>query len=38
MATTSASNSPRGRVKNKNMRRDPDVALSILEPDNPYVA
>ena len=29
-------NSARGRVKDKNMRRDPHVALSILDPDNPY--
>ena len=24
------------RLKNKNLRRDPRVALSILDPDNPY--
>ena len=29
-------NSARGRVKDANMRRDPRVALSILDPDNPY--
>jgi PPOX class probable F420-dependent enzyme len=29
-------NSARGRIKDKNMRRDPRVALSILDPDNPY--
>src|SRR2546427_10008500 len=29
-------NSARGRVKDKNMRREPRVALSILDPDNPY--
>ena len=29
-------NSAIGRVKDKNMRRDPRVALSILDPDNPY--
>ena len=29
-------NSAKGRVKDKNMRRDPRVALSILDPDNPY--
>ena len=29
-------NSARGRVKDRNMRRDPRVALSILDPDNPY--
>ena len=29
-------NSARGRVKDKNMRRDPRIALSILDPDNPY--
>ena len=29
-------NSAVGRLKDKNMRRDPRVALSILDPDNPY--
>src|SRR3989449_2786802 len=29
-------NSPRGPAKDKNMRREPRVALSILDPDNPY--
>jgi len=29
-------NSARGRVKDRNMRRDPRVALVILDPDNPY--
>src|SRR4051812_2602298 len=29
-------NSARGRVKDRNMRRDPRVALSIVDPDNPY--
>lgn len=29
-------NSARGRVKDKNMRRDPHVALAIQDPDNPY--
>ncbi len=29
-------NSARGRVKDRNMRRDPRVALSILDPDDPY--
>lgn len=29
-------NSARGRVKDKNLRRDGRVALSILDPDNPY--
>ena len=29
-------NSAHGRVKDRNMRRDPRVALSILDPDNPY--
>src|SRR5262245_14227215 len=28
-------NSARGRVKDKNMRRDPRVAISIQDPDNP---
>ncbi|HYA97069.1 MAG TPA: PPOX class F420-dependent oxidoreductase [Methylomirabilota bacterium] len=29
-------NSARGRVKDKNVRRDPRVALSISDPANPY--
>src|SRR5437870_5288652 len=29
-------NSARGRVKDRNMRRNPHVALSILDPDDPY--
>jgi PPOX class probable F420-dependent enzyme len=29
-------NSARGRQKDKNMERNPTVALSILDPDNPY--
>lgn len=29
-------NSARGRRKDKNMARNPAVALSILDPDNPY--
>ena len=29
-------NSAKGRVKDRNMRRDGRVALSILDPDNPY--
>ena len=29
-------NSAKGRVKDRNMRRDPHVALSIIDPDNPY--
>lgn len=29
-------NSARGRVKDRNMERDPRVALSILDPENPY--
>ena len=29
-------NSAKGRRKDGNMRRDPRVALSILDPDNPY--
>ena len=29
-------NSARGRVKDKNMERDPRVALSIIDPQNPY--
>jgi PPOX class probable F420-dependent enzyme len=29
-------NSALGRVKDRNMRRDPRVALSMQDPDNPY--
>jgi PPOX class probable F420-dependent enzyme len=29
-------NSATGRVKDRNLRRDKRVALSILDPDNPY--
>jgi PPOX class probable F420-dependent enzyme len=29
-------NSAKGRVKDRNMRRDPRVALSIVDPGNPY--
>jgi len=29
-------NSARGRMKDKNVRRDPRVALSIADPANPY--
>jgi PPOX class probable F420-dependent enzyme len=29
-------NSAKGRVKDKNMRRDPRVALDFLDPQNPY--
>jgi PPOX class probable F420-dependent enzyme len=29
-------NSARGRVKDRNMRRNPGVALSIVDPENPY--
>lgn len=29
-------NSARGRVKDRNMRRNPQVALEIMDPDNPY--
>ena len=29
-------NSAKGRQKDKNMRRDPRVTLSIADPDNPY--
>lgn len=29
-------NSARGRVKDRNMRRAPRVALAIMDPDNPY--
>jgi PPOX class probable F420-dependent enzyme len=29
-------NSAKGRVKDRNMRRAPRVALAILDPDNPY--
>jgi PPOX class probable F420-dependent enzyme len=29
-------NTARGRVKDRNLQRDPRVALSVLDPDNPY--
>ena len=29
-------NTAKGRVKDRNMRRDPRVGLDILDPDNPY--
>ncbi len=29
-------NSAKGRVKDRNMRRNPQVALAIQDPDNPY--
>ncbi len=29
-------NTARGRVKERNLRRNPRVALSIIDPDNPY--
>lgn len=29
-------NSAEGRLKDRNVRRDPRVALSVLDPDNPY--
>lgn len=29
-------NSAKGRVKDKNVRRNPKVAISIQDPDNPY--
>lgn len=29
-------NTARGRVKDRNMRRSPKVALAIMDPDNPY--
>ena len=29
-------NTAKGRVKDRNMRRDPRVSLAIVDPDNPY--
>ncbi len=29
-------NTAKGRVKDKNLRRSPKVALAIMDPDNPY--
>jgi hypothetical protein len=29
-------NSAKGRQKDKNVRRDPRVALAVIDPDNPY--
>jgi PPOX class probable F420-dependent enzyme len=34
--TTVRINSAKGRVKDRNMRRDPRVTLAIQDPDNPY--
>jgi PPOX class probable F420-dependent enzyme len=29
-------NSAKGRVKDRNIRRDPRVAIDVVDPDNPY--
>ena len=29
-------NTARGRVKDRNLRRNPAVALTVMDPDNPY--
>jgi PPOX class probable F420-dependent enzyme len=29
-------NSAKGRVKDRNMRRDPRVSLALIDPENPY--
>jgi len=29
-------NTAKGRMKDRNMRRDPRVSLAIIDPDNPY--
>jgi PPOX class probable F420-dependent enzyme len=29
-------NTAKGRVKDRNMRRDPRVSLALIDPDNPY--
>ncbi len=29
-------NSAKGRLKDRNMRRDPRVSLALIDPDNPY--
>jgi PPOX class probable F420-dependent enzyme len=29
-------NSARGRVKDRNVRRDPRVTITLIDPDNPY--
>jgi len=29
-------NSAKGRLKDRNMRRDPRVAITLVDPDNPY--
>jgi len=29
-------NSAKGRVKDKNVRRDPRVSLAVMDPENPY--
>ena len=36
MGPTSAFNTARGRVKEKNLAQNPKVALAIMDPDNPY--
>jgi len=29
-------NSAKGRMKDRNMRRDPRVSIAVIDPDNPY--
>jgi len=29
-------NSAKGRVKDRNMRRDPRVSIALIDPENPY--
>ena len=29
-------NSAKGRIKDRNMRRDPRVSVAVIDPDNPY--
>ena len=31
-------NSAEGRLKDRNIRRDPRVAVSVVDPDNPYLS
>ena len=36
MPTIPENNTARGRVKDRNLQRNPRIALSILDPENPY--
>jgi len=36
LPTIPENNTARGRVKDRNLQRNPRIALSILDPENPY--